>query len=57
MQSVPETDLRYIRPEKTLPLTVVGFNDEIGIGKAYRQGWEDVGSRGFLTYDWQTFEV
>jgi predicted acylesterase/phospholipase RssA len=57
MESVPETALRYIRPEKTLPLSVVGFDDEVGIGKAYRQGWEDIGSRGFSTYDWQSFEV
>jgi predicted acylesterase/phospholipase RssA len=57
MQSVPETDLRYIRPEKTLPLGVAGFNDEVGIGKAFRIGWEDVGNRGFAAYDWRTFEL
>jgi predicted acylesterase/phospholipase RssA len=57
MQSVPETDLRYIRPDKTLPLSVVGFNDEVGIGEAYRIGWEDVGKRGFTAYDWRTFQL
>lgn len=57
MRSIPETDLRYIRPTDTLPLSVVGFNDEVGIGKAYRIGWEDVGKRGFSAYDWQTFEL
>jgi predicted acylesterase/phospholipase RssA len=57
MQAVPETDLQYIRPEKTLPLSVAGFNDEVGIGKAYRIGWEDVVNRGFTKYDWQTFEL
>ncbi|HVR46555.1 MAG TPA: patatin-like phospholipase family protein [Candidatus Binatia bacterium] len=57
MHSVTATELRYIRPEQTLPLGVVGFNDEVGIGKAYRQGWEDVGSRGFVDYDWRTFQL
>ena len=56
LHSVPVTELRYIRPEKVLPLGVVGFNDEVGIGKAYRVGWEDVG-RGFTPYDWQTFQL
>ena len=57
MHSVAATELRYIRPEKTLPLGVVGFNDEVGIGQAYRVGWEDVGSRGFVDYDWRTFQL
>ena len=57
MHSVAVTEMRYIRPEKTLPLGVVGFNDEVGIGKAYRQGWEDVGSLGFADYDWRTFQL
>ncbi len=57
MHSVTATELRYIRPEKTLPLGVVGFNDEVGIGKAYRQGWEDVGGHGFVDYDWRTFQL
>ncbi|HEY6327035.1 MAG TPA: patatin-like phospholipase family protein [Candidatus Cybelea sp.] len=57
MHSVTATELRYIRPEKTLPLGVVGFNDEVGIGQAYRRGWEDVGSRGFVAYDWRTFQL
>lgn len=56
MRTIPVTDLRYIRPEKVLPLSVVGFNDAVGIYKAYRVGWEDVG-RGFTPYDWETFEL
>ncbi len=57
MQSVPETDLRYIRPKETLPVSVIGFSDEVGIGKAYRTGWEDIVGRGFSPYDWQTFQL
>jgi len=56
MENVHATDLRYIRPEKTLPVSVGGFNDQVGIGKAYRIGWEDVG-RGFQPYGWETFEL
>jgi predicted acylesterase/phospholipase RssA len=56
LQTVPVTQLRYMRPEKELPLGVAGFNDEVGIGKAYRTGWEDL-SRGFTPYDWKTFEL
>ena len=57
MQSVVETSLRYIRPQNVLPLSVAGFNDEVGIGKAYRIGWEDATMRGFKDYDWQTFQL
>lgn len=57
MQSLPETTLRYIRPEKVLPLGVASFEDQVGIGKAYRIGWEDVTLRGFANYDWQTFQL
>jgi predicted acylesterase/phospholipase RssA len=57
MQSVVETSLRYIRPQNVLPLSVAGFNDEVGIGKAYRIGWEDATLRGFKDYDWQTFQL
>jgi predicted acylesterase/phospholipase RssA len=57
MRAVPATDLRYIRPEATLPVGVVGFQDQVGIGKAYRLGWEDLGQRDFTTYDWRTFQV
>ncbi len=56
MHTVPETTLRYLRPTDTLPLGVVGFNDEVGIGKAYRVGWEDA-ARGFTPYDWETFAL
>jgi predicted acylesterase/phospholipase RssA len=54
--AVLQTALRYIRPQKVLPLTVIGFDDERGIGQAYRLGWEDL-ARGFSAYDWQTFAV
>jgi predicted acylesterase/phospholipase RssA len=50
------TTLRYIRPTETLPVGLVSFDDEVGIGRAYRQGWEDIG-RGFTVYDWKTFEL
>jgi predicted acylesterase/phospholipase RssA len=56
MKGVPATDLRFIRPEKVLEVTVVGFGDEVGIGKAYRKGWEDA-ERGFSPYNWQTFAL
>jgi predicted acylesterase/phospholipase RssA len=56
MQTVPITELRYIRPEKVLPLGVVDFHDEVAIGNAYRIGWEDIGG-GFKAYDWQTFQL
>ena len=45
MRTLPVTDLRYIRPEQTLPVAVAGFEDEVGIGKAYRAGWIDVATR------------
>ena len=57
MQSLPETSLRYIRPKDVLPVGVAGFNDEVGIGKTYRAGWEDTGTLGFSDYDWQTFQL
>jgi predicted acylesterase/phospholipase RssA len=56
VRTLPVTDLRYIRPAQTLPVTVAGFQDEEGIGKAYRVGWLDV-ERGFTPYDWSTFEL
>jgi predicted acylesterase/phospholipase RssA len=56
VRTLPVTDLRYIRPEETLPVAVAGFDDEVGIGKAYRAGWVDV-ARGFTPYDWTTFEL
>ena len=54
VESVPQTELRYIRPTKTLPVTTVGFSDAAGIVASYRTGWEDV-ARGFSPYDWETF--
>ncbi|HEY2474319.1 MAG TPA: patatin-like phospholipase family protein [Candidatus Cybelea sp.] len=55
IENVPATDLRYIRPQKVLPVSVVGFNDSKGIYGAYRAGWEDIAA-GFRPYDWRTFE-
>jgi predicted acylesterase/phospholipase RssA len=54
MRAIPETSLQYIRPKDVLPVSVVGFNDEEGIGKAYRIGWEDA-AEGFIKYDWTAF--
>lgn len=56
MHTVPVTELRFIRPEAELPLGVASFDDEVGIGRAYRTGWEDL-ARGFTPYDWETFEL
>jgi predicted acylesterase/phospholipase RssA len=56
MQSMPVTQLRYVRPAKVLPLGVVAFDDQVSIGEAYRIGWEDA-VRGFMPYDWKTFEL
>lgn len=54
VESVPHTELRYLRPTKTLPVGVAGFDDGAGIGEAYRAGWQDVAA-GFTPYDWETF--
>jgi hypothetical protein len=56
MHAVPATDLRYIRPDRVLPVGVVGFNDQVGIGETYRLGWLDM-ARGFTPYDWRTFQL
>ncbi|HLX25475.1 MAG TPA: patatin-like phospholipase family protein [Candidatus Cybelea sp.] len=56
MQTLPITQLRYVRPAKVLPLGVVAFDDEASIYEAYRIGWED-GASGFTAYDWETFEL
>jgi len=56
MAELPITQLRYVRPEKVLPVGVVGFDEQESIGEAYRIGWED-GGRGFTSYDWQTFQL
>lgn len=57
VRNATATDLRYIRPEKTLPVGVVEFENEAGIGEAFRLGWQDVTTRGFSAYDWLTFEL
>jgi predicted acylesterase/phospholipase RssA len=56
LQSVPAADLRYVRPKAELPVSVVGFSDEVGIGKAYRLGWQDT-VPGFVPYNWEQFEL
>jgi hypothetical protein len=48
MRTIPITELRCIRPQQQLQLGVADFHDEIGIGKAHRVGWEDLG-RGFAS--------
>ncbi len=56
MRSVPETELRYLRPLKALPLSLMAFDDEAAIGRAYQIGWEDA-AHGFIPYDWTTFAL
>jgi predicted acylesterase/phospholipase RssA len=56
MASSVATDLFFMRPKETLPLGAGAFDDEEGIGKAYRIGWYDA-FRGFTAYDWKTFDV
>lgn len=55
VESLPSTDLAYIRPKNKLPVGGAGFDDQEGIGKAYRIGWIDA-TAGFTPYDWKTFE-
>jgi hypothetical protein len=56
--NAPSTGCHPLHPAaEELPLSGVGFNDEVGVGKAYRLGWPDVGNRGFTDYDWRTFEL
>jgi predicted acylesterase/phospholipase RssA len=54
--SLPPTELTYIRPKKKLPVGGAGFDDQQGIGEAYRIGWNDA-IAGFTPYDWKTFEA
>ncbi len=54
--ALPVTELRYLRPEKVLPVTVAGFDDQTGINETFKTGWEDLG-RGFAAYDWSTFSL
>ena len=54
--ALPPTELTYIRPKKKLPVGGAGFEDEQGIGEAYRIGWNDA-IAGFTPYDWKTFEA
>lgn len=56
IKSLPPTDLAYIRPKAKLPVGGASFDDQDGIGKAYRIGWIDAGA-GFTPYDWKTFEA
>ena len=55
IESLPPTDLAFIRPKDKLPVGGAGFDDQEGIGKAYRIGWVDA-TAGFTPYDWKTFE-
>ena len=54
--SLPPTELTYIRPQKKLPVGGASFEDQQGIGEAYRIGWNDA-IAGFTPYDWKTFEA
>ncbi len=56
MASSLATDLFFMRPKDTLPLGAGAFEDEKGIGEAYRIGWEDA-LVGFTPYDWKTFDA
>ncbi len=56
MASSVATDLFFMRPKEVLPLGTGAFNDQEGIGKAYRIGWDDAFA-GFTPYDWETFDV
>jgi predicted acylesterase/phospholipase RssA len=53
--SLPSTQLAYIRPKEKLPVGGAAFDDQEGIGKAYRIGWNDA-IAGFTPYDWKTFQ-
>ncbi len=55
MQSVPATRISYLRPKDKLPISSEDFNDEEGIGKTYRLGWNDAIVR-LTPYDWKTFD-
>lgn len=55
IRSLAPTELTYIRPKKKLPVGGAGFDDQQGIGEAYRIGWNDAAA-GFTPYDWKTFE-
>jgi len=55
MQSVPATTLSYLRPKDKLPIGTEDFDDEEGIGKTYRLGWNDA-TAGLRSYDWKTFD-
>jgi predicted acylesterase/phospholipase RssA len=55
VESLPVTALAYIRPKEKLPVGGAAFDDQEGIGKAYRLGWNDA-IAGFTSYDWKTFE-
>jgi predicted acylesterase/phospholipase RssA len=56
MASSVATDLFFVRPKNTLPLGAGAFQDEKGIGEAYRIGWDDAFA-GFTAYDWKTFDA
>jgi predicted acylesterase/phospholipase RssA len=55
VDSLPATELAFMRPQAKLPVGGAGFDDQEGIGKAYRIGWNDA-IAGFTPYDWKTFE-
>ncbi len=56
IDTLPITDLRFIRPEKVLPVAVAGFGDQENINKTFDMGWTDL-ARGFTKYDYSTFQL
>jgi predicted acylesterase/phospholipase RssA len=56
VSSLTPTELAYIRPKKKLPVGGAAFGDQVGIGEAYRIGWNDA-IAGFAPYDWKTFDA
>jgi len=56
IETLPSTELSYVRPKSTLPVGAGAFSDEEGLGKAYRIGWEDA-QAGFTPYNWRTFDA
>jgi predicted acylesterase/phospholipase RssA len=55
LRDLPITTLAYLRPEKTLPVKVGAFDDQVHIDETFHLGETDV-LRGFTPYDWATFQ-
>ena len=55
LKNLPITTLAYMRPEKTLPVKVGAFDDQVHIDETFHLGEIDA-ARGFTPYDWTTFQ-